>query len=100
MIAVYNAGMERGSAGELVKELSPFGFIFDPSSLSSMLNTLETYSGSIMYYNGIESDDPILGVLDELIDIPYTMEKVEFPKYSSGDVRIELILSPELSETL
>ena len=95
-IAVYNATKTKFLARSLSDVLKKYGFSIPV--VDSTWNIREKkFEKSILYYNGIDSDDSTLKVLKNTLDMDFVA--VEFPQYSDNpEVRIEIILGEDFSE--
>lgn len=93
-IIVYNTTRVPLFAWELANILSPYWFSIDKESGTQSYREKE-FENSILYYNGIDSDDATLIWLQKILNIE-TRER-EFSLIPNSDARIEIFLADDNS---
>lgn len=91
-IVIYNNTGIPLYAWTLANILRPYGFSIDPNSWTQTLKE-KKFEKSILYYNGINSDDSTLIALQKFLDIE--IEETQEPLYSENETRIEIILADQ-----
>jgi LCP family protein required for cell wall assembly len=91
-IVIYNTTRVPLYAWALASKLRPYGFSIDAENGTQTLRE-KKFENSILYYNGIDTDDSTLLALEKYFDIE--MQKVESPVYSDENTRIEIILADD-----
>lgn len=90
-IVIYNATSQWFLAQKLAEELRPYGFTIDYETGTQSMKEKE-FENSILYYNGIESNDSTLTALKDFLNIQQ-IEKVDAPVFSGSWTTIEIILN-------
>ncbi|NDK09837.1 LCP family protein [Candidatus Gracilibacteria bacterium] len=90
-IVIYNATSQGFLAQKLAEELRPYGFTIDYETGTQSMKEKE-FENSILYYNGIESNDSTLTALKDFLNIQQ-IEKVDAPVFSGSGTTIEIILN-------
>lgn len=89
-IVVYNASGTRYLAGKLADELRAYGFKIDRNSGVKSLKE-KKFEKSVLQYNGLESNDETLRVLQDFFKADFT--KIPSAEFSSEDTDIEIIIA-------
>ena len=93
-IIIYNTTKIPLYAQKLADTLNPYGFNINPDTGLQSYREKE-FENSILYYNGIDSDDSILWALQEFLDIE--IQERPAPFIATTDARIEIFLADDNS---
>lgn len=93
-IVIYNNTWISLYAWDLAFKLRPYWFSIDLDNGTQTLKE-KKFEKSILYYNGIDDDNPTLLALSKYIDVE--MQKVDTPVYSEENIQIEIILANDNS---
>lgn len=93
-IIIYNTTNIPLYAGNLADTLSPYWFVIDKETWTQSYREKE-FENSILYYNGIDSDDSTLLWLQEILNIQ--IQETPSPFIPNSDARIEIFLADDNS---
>jgi len=93
-IIIYNTTKIPLYAGSLASILRPYGFNIDEEA-GTQSYTEKEFENSILYYNGIESDDSTIRALQDILKIQ--TQKRESPFIPGSSAKIEIFLGDDNS---
>lgn len=88
---IYNASGKSGKAAEMANTLMTYGIFIDKNTGLKNI-TQKDFEKSIIYYNGIDDDDPLLEILKKISGISL-LERREKPFEWIQEQKIEIILA-------